>query len=186
MLNLCMRRHFGISPGFPYASRDVGVSLSVQADDETLAAEAARNWTDGIDRIWSHRCYRCYRCYAGSINPWSHEHQRMKLCSGMLNSILIHLNSWFFSKLDFETFWVYNSTTFVALVTGVCKLASWSWAGQSQPTDVCGSWHCNGRFQAQLTTNAIPTSTSLALSSTGTSPCCSHKKWGVSVFEYVP
>lgn len=47
MLNLCMRRHFGISPGFPYASRDVGVSLSVQADDETLAAEAARNWTDG-------------------------------------------------------------------------------------------------------------------------------------------
>ena len=102
-------------------------------------------------------------CYAGSINPWSHEHPRMKLCSGMLNSILIHLNSWFFSKLDFETFWVYNSTTFVALVTGVCKLASWSWAGQSQPTDVCGSWHCNGRFQAQLTTNAIPTSTSLAL-----------------------
>lgn len=112
----------------------------------------------------SHRSHRCYRCYAGSMNPWSHEHPwRMKLCSGMLNSILIHLNSWFFSKLDFETFWVYNSTTFVALVTGVCKLASWSWAGQSQPTDVCGSWHCNGRFQAQLTTNAIPTSTSLAL-----------------------
>ena len=56
-----------------------------------------------------------------------------------------------YPNFDFETFWVYNICCSCNCLSAQARMGSWE-SGQSQPTDVCGRWNCDGRLQAQMLT----------------------------------